>query len=206
MWDCFENERGAVMKVDVETMPWAQQQMLEFMRVTTEEAIEHNVWDVEHPQVWLICLEPRPLGFPEVQASQMPIPDMLWDQARPPTVLSTIAHICRSSGRKILLPEVRAKLHGIVMLSETWDLDIPETATLEEIEAARDFCDQRGIADHPWGVEAKTTFAHDIAGWDMIVGRRRGGVSVKDVVSAPGGEMPTGRIPDGLHALLDVLR
>lgn len=192
--------------IDNETTPWLQQQVLSFMRTTAQDAIERNAWDEEPPKLWLLAKMNKPLGFPDMAIAQMPIPDILWDVDRPPAVVAALAHSCRVSPRPLLTAEARADLYGVIMLSETWDLDIPEDATKQERNEAHDFCRRRGIADHPWGVEAKTTFARDIDGWDMFISRRRGGKSGPEWISPPGGNAASGQVPDALSELLDALR
>lgn len=192
------------MPIDSETTPWLQQQVLGFMRQTADDAIQRNVWDVEHPRVWLVAKQAKPLGFPEVAVAEMPIPDILWNNIPPPAVLTALAQGCTVN--PLLTPKARADLYGIVMLSETWDLAIPEHATAAERHEAHGFVEKRGIPDHPWGVEAKTAFARDIDGWDTFISRRRGGRSGPEWISAPGQNKAEGRVRDGLHTLLHALR
>lgn len=194
------------MKIDMERTPWMQKQIVEFMNAVADDAVERDTWDDEHPEVWLVAKQDTALGFPDIAVAQMPIPDFLWDQARPPVVLATLAQSCKMVGAHPLTPEARADLYGIVMLSETWDMVIPASATREEREEAHEFASRRGIPDHPWGVEAKTVFSHDIAGWDMVISRRRGGEPGTERASEPGTAQATGNVVNAMTDLLNALR
>jgi hypothetical protein len=62
---------------------------------------------------------------------------------------------------------------AVALAAEEWVLNFPPDASVAERQEAAEFSQRRGVADHPWGVEAKTVTAVSTDGWRYSVVRHR---------------------------------
>jgi hypothetical protein len=184
--------------------PWVQTQVLDFMRETTRRAIERGGWGADQPELWLVATQPTGLGFPTVAVTQMPVPDELWASAPPGVVVPALARSINEHGSLLTL-KARRELHGVVILSETWDMVTPQGASIAEVERMYERAHRQGMEGHPWAVDAMTMMARDVDGWDTFVSRRRDG-TIMEWINSPSDDQAEGRIAAGLAELLHALR
>lgn len=179
--------------------------MLEVLTRIADGEIARDVWDEDPPTVWGIDK-----AHSSLTAWEMPLVDQVWDGRDGVDVVTGLAEYLRATIQAAetgLDSGVRRRVCGVALSTDSWVLDIPEDATAAEREAATEFTARRGVADHPWGAEAKSVIGVSADGWRYTVSRFRktgtGPVWARD--RARDGGMG-GRYPEALDTLLSAMR
>lgn len=176
--------------------PW-QQSVREVVDGLSQVAFDRDAWDVEPPGLYVLHETKDPLGIPRQSIGRVAVPDFIWEDAGHPTI--ALQQVARVVAHAEPLPK---PVRGIALVTEVWQLDTPDGVTPEQVQEEAAFVNQRSVEDHPWGVEAKTTFGLDIDGWSYMNSRFRGSGKVAEMVVGPKDGRATGPIPEAMDAVL----
>lgn len=182
--------------------------MLEVVTRIVDGDIARDVWNEDPPALWGIDNRRSPLGLhSSLTAWEMPLAPQVWQERHGAQVVATLAGYIDRGMRKEGAPPAGARRHvcGVALSAEAWVLDFPAEASQEERLAAQEFAAQRGVADHPWGVEAKNVIAVSLDGWRFNVTRHRNTGDGPALAEPPEGGMG-GSYPEALDLLLVAMR
>lgn len=180
--------------------------MLKLVSGIADGEIKRNVWDTDPPAVWFVERSKTALGHPSLAASELPLIPEIWEDRHGSEVLEALAeHLAPIMRRPRSGAPARRPIDAVVFVGESWTLHYPDDATAEQVEQAHLFAEARGIADHPWGVEAKSVIAVGADGWCYNAVRRRPTGDGPAFAEPPGGGI-AGRYPSALANLLAALR
>lgn len=181
--------------------------MLEVLTRIADGEASRNVWNEDPPIVWGIDKTLSPLGMASLTAWEMPLVDEVWIHR---DTAQVIARLAESLGRAMEAAETgldsaRRRVCAVALSAEAWVLDIPEEASMAEREAARRFAARLGVADHPWGAEAKSVIGVSADGWRYTVSRLRRTGDGPSWAEPPDGGV-SGRYVEALDTLLAAMR
>lgn len=180
--------------------------MLKLVCGIADGEIQRNVWDTDPPAVWIVEHSRTARGNPSLAASELPLIPEIWEDRHGSEVLDALAeHLAPVMRRPRSGAPARRPIDALAFVGESWTLAFPDDATAEQREQAVLFAQARGVADHPWGVEAKSVIAVSADGWCYSAVRRRPDGDGPALAEPPGGGI-TGRYPSALGNLLAALR
>lgn len=181
--------------------------MLEMLKRIVDAEITRDVWDEDPPTLWCIARTSTPLGAPALKAFPMPLAAEIWQGMHGADVVTTLAEHLNPhlQDRPGVLAAAQRRLQAVAVCAEAWTLAIPAEATRAERAEAMEFGVRVGVADHPWGMEAKTIMAVSSDGWRYHVERRRKTGDGPATAEPPRGGL-SGRYPDALDHLLTSMR
>lgn len=181
--------------------------MLEVVTRIVDQDMATGVWDENPPTLWGIDNRRSALGMHSLTAWEMPLVPEVWHDRHGADVLANLAgYIGRAMAQGGAPPaSSRRRVCGVALCAEAWALDFPPEATQAERLAAQEFAAQRGVADHPWGVEAKNAVAVSWDGWRFNVSRHRNTGDGSAYAEPPDGDMG-GTYPEALDTLLVAMR